>query len=108
MHLPLILPSNCTFRVGNEAREWQHGKAWIFDESVGHEARNDSNQLRVQIVRQGVAPLCGADETIVWSLALRELQPPTSTHEISQSFRSRHGQGLLASVTTVEFPQQTR
>ncbi|MFO1393738.1 MAG: aspartyl/asparaginyl beta-hydroxylase domain-containing protein [Steroidobacteraceae bacterium] len=49
-HLPLILPPGCTFRVGNDTREWQYGKVWVFDDSVDHEARNDSDQLRVQLM----------------------------------------------------------
>jgi aspartyl/asparaginyl beta-hydroxylase (cupin superfamily)/Tfp pilus assembly protein PilF len=50
VHLPLILPPNCSFRVGNDTREWQYGKAWVFDDSVEHEARNDSDELRVQLM----------------------------------------------------------
>jgi aspartate beta-hydroxylase len=50
VHLPLILPPKCTFRVGNDTREWQYGKAWVFDDSVEHEARNGSDQLRVQLM----------------------------------------------------------
>jgi aspartate beta-hydroxylase len=50
VHLPLVLPPNCTFRVGNETREWRYGKAWVFDDSVEHEARNDSDELRVQLM----------------------------------------------------------
>ena len=50
VHLPLILPSGCTFRVGNDVREWEYGKAWVFDDSVEHEARNDSDELRVQLM----------------------------------------------------------
>jgi aspartate beta-hydroxylase len=50
VHLPLVLPPKCTFRVGNDTREWQYGKAWVFDDSVEHEARNDSDQLRVQLM----------------------------------------------------------
>ena len=50
VHLPLILPPKCTFRVGNDTREWQYGKAWVFDDSVEHEARNDSDELRVQLM----------------------------------------------------------
>ena len=50
VHLPLILPSNCTFRVGNDTRAWEYGKAWVFDDSVEHEARNDSDELRVQLM----------------------------------------------------------
>lgn len=50
VHLPLILPAGCTFRVGNDTRVWEYGKAWVFDDSVEHEARNDSDQLRVQLM----------------------------------------------------------
>jgi len=46
-HLPLIVPGKCYFRVGNETREWQVGKAWVFDDTIEHEAWNDSDQLRV-------------------------------------------------------------
>ena len=50
VHLPLVLPAGCRFRVGNDTREWQYGKAWVFDDSVEHEARNDSDELRVQLM----------------------------------------------------------
>jgi aspartyl/asparaginyl beta-hydroxylase (cupin superfamily) len=46
-HLPLIVPPGCGFRVGNDTREWVPGKAWVFDDTVEHEAWNDSAQLRV-------------------------------------------------------------
>ena len=46
-HLPLIVPPGCGFRVGNETREWVEGKAWVFDDSIDHEAWNDSDQTRV-------------------------------------------------------------
>jgi aspartyl/asparaginyl beta-hydroxylase (cupin superfamily) len=46
-HLPLIVPSGCGFRVGNETRQWQEGQAWVFDDSFDHEAWNDSDQTRV-------------------------------------------------------------
>ena len=49
-HLPLIVPGNCTFRVGNEARPWEYGKAFVFDDSIEHEARNDSDELRVVLI----------------------------------------------------------
>ena len=47
VHLPLIVPPDCRFRVGNETREWREGEAWIFDDTIEHEAWNDSDQLRV-------------------------------------------------------------
>jgi aspartate beta-hydroxylase len=33
--------------VGNDTREWQEGKAWVFDDTIEHEAWNDSDQTRV-------------------------------------------------------------
>ncbi|MES2261311.1 MAG: aspartyl/asparaginyl beta-hydroxylase domain-containing protein [Pseudomonadota bacterium] len=49
-HLPLILPAGCGFRVGNDVREWEMGKAWVFDDTIEHEAWNDSEQLRVLLI----------------------------------------------------------
>jgi len=49
-HLPLILPPHCRFRVGNETREWRVGEAWIFDDTIEHEALNDSDDLRVILI----------------------------------------------------------
>jgi len=47
VHLPLIAPPGCRFRVGNEIREWKYGEAWVFDDTIEHEAWNDSDELRV-------------------------------------------------------------
>lgn len=49
-HLPLIVPEKCGFRVGNETREWEVGKALIFDDSIEHEAWNDSGETRVVLL----------------------------------------------------------
>ena len=46
VHLPLIVPEGCGFRVGNETRQWEVGKAWVFDDTIEHEAWNDSDELR--------------------------------------------------------------
>jgi hypothetical protein len=46
-HLPLIVPKGCWFRVGNETREWEEGKLLIFDDSIEHEAKNPSRELRI-------------------------------------------------------------
>ena len=50
VHLPLIVPAGCWFRVGNETREWREGKAFVFDDTIEHEARNDSDELRVVLI----------------------------------------------------------
>ena len=46
-HLPLVVPEGCGFRVGNETRRWREGEVLIFDDSIEHEAWNDSAQTRV-------------------------------------------------------------
>lgn len=49
-HLPLIVPEGCWLRVGNETRRWQQGKLLIFDDSIEHEARNDSAETRIVLL----------------------------------------------------------
>jgi aspartyl/asparaginyl beta-hydroxylase (cupin superfamily) len=46
VHLPLVVPSGCRFRVGSETRDWVAGEAWVFDDSINHEAWNDSDSSR--------------------------------------------------------------
>jgi aspartate beta-hydroxylase len=49
-HLPLIIPEGCGFRVGNDTRRWVRGRAWVFDDTIEHEAWNDSDKLRVVLI----------------------------------------------------------
>ncbi|MCG2585903.1 aspartyl/asparaginyl beta-hydroxylase domain-containing protein [Massilia sp. TS11] len=49
-HLPLIIPENCGFRVGNDTRPWVPGTAFVFDDTIEHEAWNDSDKLRVILI----------------------------------------------------------
>ena len=49
-HLPLIVPPGCGFRVGNEVREWVEGKLLVFDDTIEHEAWNDSGEDRVVLI----------------------------------------------------------
>lgn len=46
-HLPLIIPPGCWLRVGNETRKWEEGKLLIFDDSIEHEAKNPSDEVRI-------------------------------------------------------------
>jgi aspartyl/asparaginyl beta-hydroxylase (cupin superfamily) len=50
IHLPLIVPPGCAFRVGGETREWEVGRAWAFDDTIEHEAWNRSDQLRAILI----------------------------------------------------------
>ena len=49
-HLPLIVPPKCGFRVGESVREWSVGEAFVFDDTIEHEAWNDSDELRVVLI----------------------------------------------------------
>lgn len=49
-HLPLVVPAGCRFRVGAETRVWRRGEPWIFDDTIEHEAWNDSDELRVVLI----------------------------------------------------------
>lgn len=72
-HLPLIVPEGCWFRVGAETRFWQRGEAFVFDDTIEHEAMNPSDQLRIVLIfdvwhpdltpveREAVAALIGAE-----------------------------------------------
>jgi aspartyl/asparaginyl beta-hydroxylase (cupin superfamily) len=68
-HFPLIVPDNCGFRVGNETRQWQVGKAMVFDDMTTHEAWNDSDRIRVVLIADLWRPEFSAGER----LAVREL-----------------------------------
>jgi aspartate beta-hydroxylase len=47
VHLPLLVPEKCSFRVGNETRQWVEGQALVFDDTIEHEAWNESESPRV-------------------------------------------------------------
>ena len=61
-HLPLIVPPGCTLRVGNETREWEEGKLLMFDDSLEHEARNPTNELRIILLFDVWRPELGQSE----------------------------------------------
>jgi hypothetical protein len=50
VHLPLVIPEGCGFRVGADVRAWQKGHAWVFDDTIEHAAWNDSDQTRIILI----------------------------------------------------------
>jgi aspartyl/asparaginyl beta-hydroxylase (cupin superfamily)/Tfp pilus assembly protein PilF len=62
VHLPLIIPANCSFRVGHQSREWKYGEAFVFDDSIEHEARNGSDELRAVLIFDVWNPLLSPAE----------------------------------------------
>lgn len=62
VHLPLVVPEKCTYRVGFEHRIWKEGELLIFDDTIEHTARNDSDQLRVVLIFDVWNPLLAQEE----------------------------------------------
>jgi aspartyl/asparaginyl beta-hydroxylase (cupin superfamily) len=71
VHLPLIVPPGCAFRVGSQTREWRPGEAWVFDDSIDHEAWNDSDQVRIILIFDVWNPLLSqAEQDLVRALTI--------------------------------------
>lgn len=57
VHLPLVVPDRCRYRVGFERREWKVGECLVFDDTLEHEAINDSDELRIVLIFDAWNPL---------------------------------------------------
>lgn len=62
IHLPLVVPPGCTFRVGAETREWREGEAFAFDDTIEHEAWNRSDHDRAILILDCWNPHLSAHE----------------------------------------------
>jgi len=69
VHIPLIVPPGCGFRVGSEIREWRPGTALIFDDTIEHEAWNDSGEPRVILIFDVWNPLLTPAERDLMTVA---------------------------------------
>ena len=56
LHLGLVVPDGCRIRVANETRHWQEGECLIFDDTVEHEAWNDSTSFRGNLMVDFLRP----------------------------------------------------
>jgi aspartate beta-hydroxylase len=75
VHLPLVLPGPAGFRVGNDVREWRMGEAWVFDDTIEHEAWNDADETRVILIFDVWNPLLSeAERELVTALLLEHEQ----------------------------------
>ena len=61
-HLPLVVPKDCALRVGNDTRPVVEGKAWVFDDTIEHEAWNRSRETRVILLFEIWRPELDAEE----------------------------------------------
>ena len=61
-HLPLIVPPDCTLRVGQRTTQWQEGRIVAFDDTVEHEAWNRSDRDRLVLIFDVWNPDLAEDE----------------------------------------------
>lgn len=50
VHLPLVIPDQCGIRVGDETRHWRFGEVLVFDDTILHEAWNNSAHERTVLI----------------------------------------------------------
>lgn len=79
VHLPLIVPEGCTYRVGSETRLWQERQAWVFDDTIEHEAWNGSGQSRAILMLDIWNPFLSEAERQMVSALLNGMQEFYST-----------------------------
>ncbi len=70
VHLALIVPDGCKFRVGGETRAWREGEAFAFDDTIEHEAINPTEHLRAVLILDVWNPHLTGDEQRVLAKSL--------------------------------------
>lgn len=88
VHLPLILPGNSRFRVGGETREWREGVAWVFDDTIEHEAWNDADLPRAILILD------------VWNPQLTALERDL-VRELTVALQDFNDEGAAAAVAAL-------
>jgi aspartyl/asparaginyl beta-hydroxylase (cupin superfamily) len=78
VHLGLVVPPGCGFRVGNEVRQWREGEAFVFDDTIEHEAWNESEEDRAVLILDCWNPhLSAAEQAMILDMfAVSEAQRP--------------------------------
>jgi len=72
VHLALVVPPQCRFRVGGQYREWEAGKAFVFDDTIDHEAWNDGDEARAVLIFDVWSPfLSDAERKLIRALTKR-------------------------------------
>jgi aspartate beta-hydroxylase len=81
-HLPLIVPEDCALVVGGEARSWEEGRCFTFDDTFEHEAWNRSGRTRVVVLMD------------VWNPYLTEIEREALTALVPAIGEFNHAAGV--------------
>jgi aspartyl/asparaginyl beta-hydroxylase (cupin superfamily) len=79
-----MIPSGCRFRVGSETRPWAPGTAWVFDDTIEHEAWNDSDEERAILIFDVWNPFMTEAERALFRVA------SSAIREFSEASQGRH------------------
>jgi aspartyl/asparaginyl beta-hydroxylase (cupin superfamily) len=77
IHLPLVVPEGCWFRVGGETRQWREGEAFGFDDTIEHEAWNKSGEPRIVLIFDVWNPHLTDDERRLLAALFRVVDQPS-------------------------------
>ena len=88
VHLPLVLPGPCRFRVGAETREWRADEAWVFDDTIEHEAWNDADAPRAILIFD------------VWNPQLTPLERDLVRESVVVFAEYNHQEGAVSGLET--------
>ena len=81
-HLALIVPDDCALVVGGEARGWEEGRCFTFDDTFEHEACNRSGKTRVVMLMD------------IWNPHLAEVERDALTALIPAIGEFNHAAGI--------------
>jgi len=56
LHMGLVVPPDCAFRVGLDTRSWREGECLLFDDTIEHEAWNRSAKNRIVLLLDFLRP----------------------------------------------------
>ena len=62
VHLPLVLPPDAASASAGKRGEWRMGEAWVFDDTIEHEAWNDSDETRIILICDIWSPRLSPEE----------------------------------------------
>lgn len=72
LHLGIVIPDQCSLRVGSETRSWQEGKCLAFEDSFEHEVWNRSATRRIVLIADLWHPDLTAIEVRALTAAFRK------------------------------------
>jgi aspartate beta-hydroxylase len=71
LHLPVLGTEGAKMRVGDETRDLEEGKAFIFDDSFNHEAWHNGTQTRINLILDFWHPELSDHEVKFFQLLLK-------------------------------------